>query len=305
MNKLIPLMQREWLQHRFAWAVMTLLPLALAVLLLVFGQVHIGNGELEHAGDAMPGMLAMAAIAGSTCVVFGIAWFAGLINISGLGRRDHADRSIEFWMSVPVSHARSFAAPLLVHLLIVPAAALLIGLLGGYVLSLVLVTRVAGVGAWLGLPWGDILPASVMVLLRLLAGLPLATLWLAPLVLLVVLLTAEFRRWGWVILGVGMGLGGSILKLVFGQPWLNEITSSLLRHAGRAMVNGGGGSFQMAGPEGSFSALQGLPAWALNDYAYALRDLASPLLLGGLLFAASCFALLVNWRRRGAGIAGG
>ena len=169
MNKLIPLMQREWLQHRFAWALMTLLPLALAVLLLVFGQVQIGNDEIEHAGDAMSVMLAMAAIAGSTCVVFGIAWFAGLINISGLGRRDHADRSIEFWMSVPVSHTQSFAAPLLVHLLIVPAVALLIGLFGGYALSLVLVTRVAGFGAWLGLPWGDILPASVMVLLRLLA----------------------------------------------------------------------------------------------------------------------------------------
>ena len=210
------------------------------------------------------------------------------------------------WMSVPVSHTQSFAAPLLVHLLIVPALALFIGLFGGYVLSLVLVTRVAGFAAWFSLPWGDVLPASLMVLLRLLAGLPLATLWLAPLLLLVVLLTAEFRRWGWVILGVGMGLGGYVLKLVFGQPWLNEITNSLFRHAGRAMVNGGGGGFQMSGgPDGSAYALQGLPAWALNDYGYALRDLASPLLLGGLLFAAACFALLVNWRQRGAGVAGG
>ena len=304
MNKLIPLMQREWLQHRFAWMLMTLLPLALAVLLLVFGQVQIGDEKLERASDALPVLLAMAAIAGSTCVVFGIAWFAGLINVSGLARRDHADRSIEFWLSVPVSHTQSFGAPLLVHLLIVPAAALLIGLLGGYLLALVLVTRVAGFGAWWSLPWGDILPASVMVLLRLLAGLPLATLWLAPLVLLVVLFTAEFRRWGWVILGVGLGLGGFLLKLVFGQQWLSQIMNDLFRHAGRALVNGGGGGFQMAGPEGSLTALQGLPAWAIHDYGYALRDLASPLLLGGLLFAAACFALLVNWRRRGAGIAG-
>jgi hypothetical protein len=29
-NKLIPLMQREWLQHRLAWALLMLIPLGLA-----------------------------------------------------------------------------------------------------------------------------------------------------------------------------------------------------------------------------------------------------------------------------------
>jgi hypothetical protein len=30
MKNLLPLMQREWLQHRFAWAMLVLVPLALA-----------------------------------------------------------------------------------------------------------------------------------------------------------------------------------------------------------------------------------------------------------------------------------
>ncbi len=34
MKNLIPLMQREWLQHRFAWALLMLVPFALAVMLL-------------------------------------------------------------------------------------------------------------------------------------------------------------------------------------------------------------------------------------------------------------------------------
>ena len=41
MKNLIPLMRREWLQHRFAWALLMLLPLALAVLPLEIGRAHV------------------------------------------------------------------------------------------------------------------------------------------------------------------------------------------------------------------------------------------------------------------------
>jgi ABC-2 type transport system permease protein len=50
--------------------------------------------------------------------------------------------------------------------------------------------------------------------------------------------------------------------------------------------------------------LRALAGWAIHDLGIAVRDLASPLLAGGLLFAAGCFALLVIWRQRGAGAAG-
>jgi len=46
-----------------------------------------------------------------------------------------------------------------------------------------------------------------------------------------------------------------------------------------------------------------VPTWAFEDIGRALRDLASPLFVGGLLAAAACFALLVLWRQRGAGVA--
>jgi ABC-2 type transport system permease protein len=38
----------------------------------------------------------------------------------GSPRRDHGDRSIEFWLSLPSGHGESLAAPMLVHLLLVP-----------------------------------------------------------------------------------------------------------------------------------------------------------------------------------------
>ena len=162
---------------------------------------------------------------------------------------------------------------------------------------------VSGIGAWFSLPWPELMVATFSMAARLVLGLPLATLWLLPLILLVVLMTAYFRRWGWVILAVGIGLGSQLLRRVFGQPLLSELMSHLFQHAGKAMVSAPGG-INAKGPGDAIEALRAVPGWALHDFGVALRDLASPLLLGGLLFAAGCFALLVLWRQRGAGGAG-
>lgn len=304
MKKFTMLMHREWLQQRFGWTMAALLPLALALLLAAFGQIRIEDDALARAGPALPALLAMASIAGSMVVVFLVLAITSLIIVGGLARRDHGDRSIEFWLSLPVSHSSSLAAPLLVHLVLVPAAALVVGLAGGYVLSLVLVGRFVGVSAWFALPWADIVPASLALLFRLLGGLPLAALWLAPLIMLIVLLTAWFRRWGWVILVAGVGLGSELLNRLLGQPLLAQTMGELLANAATAMIHGGDGSFTIKGPDEGFEALRALPGWLLRDFGQALRDLvSSPLLVGALLFAAACFALVVEWRRRGASAA--
>lgn len=303
MNKLLPLMQREWLQHRFGWALMTLVPLSIALLLLAFGQLAIGSDTVDKVGDRLPALLAMAAIAGSGAVIFLIAGCSSLIIVANTARRDHGDRSIEFWLSLPTTHSASLAAPLLVHLLLVPAAALLIGLVGGGLVSMVLVGRVVGIGAWFALPWAELLPAVAAIAARLLVGLPLALLWLSPLILLVVLLSAWFKRWAWVILGVGLGLGGQLLDRLFGQPLLSQVSLGLLRHAGKALVNASE-HLNMSGGDDPSQAFGALPGWAVRDLGFAFADLASPLLAGGLVFAAGCFALLVLWRQRGAGAAG-
>lgn len=305
MTRLFPLMQREWLQHRFGWAMLVLVPLALALPLLGFGRIQIESADFDAGDPALPVMLAAATIVATAAVLFIIATVSSWIIVSSLAHRDDGDRSFEFWLSLPAGHAESLAAPLLVHLLLVPAVALAIGLVAGHAMSLLIVGRVAGAGAWLSLPWGTLIAAALAAGLRVLAGLPLALLWLSPLILLVVLLTAWFRRWGWVILGVGIGLGSVLLKQLLGQPLLSEVLGALLRHARGAILfharlEGGG----MHRPGDAVDALRQVPMWALHDYGLALGDLLSPLLLGGLLFAAGCFALLIQWRERGAGAGG-
>lgn len=300
----IALLRREWMQHRFAWAVMAVLPALLACGLLAFGQIAIsGRDPAEPHAVA----LTMAALAGGMGLYLVMMWITSIIIVTGLARRDHADRSIEFWLSLPTGHGASLGVPLVVHLLLAPIAALFIGLLGGLVASALLVTRVEGFSAWLAVPWPAVALAILSVAVRLAFGLVLGTLWIAPLILATVLLTAWFRRWGLVILAVGLGLGSQVLRRLLGQPVVSELLETITTNAGLS-VAGASRTSMVFGMNGEGDAgqalLQGLataPHWALNDASAALQLAFSPVFAGGLLFAAACFAGLVQWRRSGAG----
>jgi len=137
MNNLLPLMRREWLQHRFAWALLLLVPLALAVLPLTFGDVQLDNEVGARTGPELALMVATISIVATTTILFLILWISSVFVAVGTPRRDHADRSIEFWLSLPTGHTVSLVAPMLVHLLLVPAAALAAGWLAGVLVSLV------------------------------------------------------------------------------------------------------------------------------------------------------------------------
>ena len=304
MKNLLPLMQREWLQHRFGWSLMFLIPLALGVALASFGQFNISPEKLERLGPTLPQLVASVTVVSTLSTMLLVGWVASVIIVSGLPRRDHGDRSVEFWLSLPSTHSESLAAPLVVHLLLVPAAAVLAGLAGGWLISLLAVGRISGLGAWFSLPLGPLFAGTASMALRFLAGLPLATLWLLPLMLTVMLMTALFRRWGWVILAVGFGLGSQLMERLFGQPMLSELIKNLFIGAGRSMVASPNG-FNV-GPEQNIAQTVGeMPAFFLHDFGLALKNLGSPLLLGGLVFSAGCFALLVLWRQRMGAASGG
>jgi ABC-2 type transport system permease protein len=303
MNNLIPLMRREWLQHRFVWAMLMLVPLGLAVLLLSFGQVDMGDAMAERPPADVAAVMGGMTIVITAAILFLLVWMTSVFVTSGLARRDHGDRSVEFWLSLPTGHAESYAAPLLVHLLLAPAVALLVGLAGGYAMSLLVVSRFIGFSEWLALPWGDVITATLAVTARVLAGLPLATLWLSPLIMLAVLANALFKRWGLPVLAVGLGLGGVVLKYVFGQPMLGQALGRLGSEAATALL----GASQQS-PTGdrpsAVEVLKALPGWTATDLGAAVSSAASPAMLGTLAVAAALFAALVYWRRQGAGMTG-
>jgi hypothetical protein len=189
---------------------------------------------------------------------------------------------------------------LLVHLVLVPAAALLAGLAGGYVLSLLLVTRFVGLGDWFALPWGSIAPATMAFTLRLAAGLPLAMMWLSPLILLAMLANALLRRWGVPVLAVALGVGSGVLQGVFGFHGLSETLLRLVRGAGLSLAGASGEGVSLDDEKSPDMVLSHLPGWALQDFGAALQNLADPVFVGGLAVSAALFAVLVAWRTRGA-----
>lgn len=304
MKNLLPLMLREWLQHRFAWALLVLVPVALSLVLLSVGTIQLDDEMAAMGPRDLSLMVAVVSMMITATVVLMLLGTTSLFIALGSPRRDHGDRSVEFWLSLPSGHAESLLAPMLVHLLLVPAAALVIGYAAALPISLMAVGRVTGVGEWFALPWLQILPGLGALLLRALAGLPLALLWLLPLVLAAMMANALFRRWGLPVLGVGLILLAQGLERLFGQPVLVDVLGALLLNAATSLAGAAGQALSVEKGSVPLESLSALPGWALGDLGAAYAKLAQPLMVGVLLVSAGLFAALVAWRRRGASVGG-
>jgi hypothetical protein len=289
------LMLREWLQHRLGWTLLAGIPLVLTLLMAIFGSIAIDEdgGAVE---DRMATVVTLIATAAGGGLLLMVMTLTSLLLMSNLARRDHGDRANEFWHSLPIPHLQALTAPLLVHLLLVPLAGLVLGLAGGWLISAVVVMRLEGLGAWLTQPWGAVLAAVGALTLRLAAGVPLAMLWLAPLLLLVVLAQAWLRRWGLVAVLAGGGVAATVLEQGFDQPLLRQFVVELLSGAGRSL------SFNIQGDVQSAQdfdfALSQAPAWALAEVVTVVQALASPWFAAGLALAVALFVALLDWRRR-------
>jgi ABC-2 type transport system permease protein len=301
------LLQREWMQHQRGWWVVMAVPVIVLLLVAIYGDVNItldADDDTSVIRTPSALLMAMGSLGGLAIGNLALSWFSSLVQASGLARRDLQDRSIEFWLSLPVGNAQSMGATLLTHLLLAPWLALLVGAAGGFVVSLVVVMKAWGIGAWLTLPWGGLALGLVAVLLRLAAGLVLATLWVAPLVLVVMAASAWLKRWGLPVVAAVIGVSGVVLDKFFDWPivWdtLQIIGRSVLRSFFGNDRDGGPQLRHVADAEGATQILQALPSWAMEDLGGALQALLSPVFAIGLVVAGVAFMLLVLRRSRGA-----
>jgi hypothetical protein len=304
MNRFKTLLLREWMQHQRGWWVLMGLPTALLLLAALFGEIHFEVGD--KLPGSMPGPVVWAAgsIAILAILTMSLAWTASMIQSPGLARRDVQDRSIEFWLSLPTSHSQSVGAMLLMHLLLVPWMALLAGLAGGLLVSVVLVVRLFGPGDWFTLPWGSIAAAMIFLTLRVMLGLLLASLWLSPLTLGVMAASAWLKRWGLPVVVGSIGIGGVVLDRLYGSRIVWDVLDTLSRNASRAFIatDRGPKSAGLAVERGEQldSVLALAPSWLLHDLGQALLMLATPSFLATLAAGAAAFYLLVLRRQRGA-----
>lgn len=300
MNNLLPLMLREWLQHRFAWAMLVLVPLAVSLLLLSLGTIQLDDDMRAQMPRDLSVVLTLLTFVISTAAVLLLLGVTSLFIALNSPRRDHGDRSVEFWLSLPSGHAESLLAPILVHLLLVPAAALVVGSLVAIPVSMVTVGRVVGLGEWFALPWREILPALAALLLRAVAGVPMALLWLLPLVLAAMLSNAYFKRWGLPLLCIALILLSQGLERVFGEPVFANTLGAMLQMSAHSLLGAAGDDLATGPNVLPQETLKALPGWALRDFGAAFANLGRPLLAGVLVASAALFAALWAWRRRGA-----
>jgi ABC-2 type transport system permease protein len=301
------LVQREWMQHRLGWWLVMAVPLILVLLGAIYSDVNITlDSDEDTTVIRTPSavLLAMGSLGGLALCNLALSWFSSLVQAPGLARRDLQDRSIEFWLSLPVGHAPSIGATLMTHLLLAPWLALLVGAAGGLAVSLVVVAKAWGVAAWFTLPWGALLAGLAATLLRLALGVVLATLWVAPLLLVAMAASAWLKRWGLPLVGSVIGAVGLVLDQFFDWPvvwvWLQTIGRSAMRSFIGADQDGPPHLRSVADADGALQILQALPRWAVEDLGQALMAMGSMTFAVGLGISAVAFMLLVVRRARGA-----
>jgi hypothetical protein len=292
-NKFSTLLLREWMQHKRGWIATILLPPALFLVILPFGQMHFdGGAPTDH-----PLLAGLAAVMMTSWVLFFISAISVALQLTSLARRDVQDRSIEFWLSLPASHVQSLSATLLAHTLLVPLVALVAGFGLGFVVAPAMALKVAGPSGLTLIPWGQVAALGLPLLLRWVFGVLLAALWVAPLVMIVMATSAWLKRWSIPALVGALIFSIGILPKAYGITALRNWLVVQVHGAVDALT---------FNPESVKPLLEPLAqghdvavgTWVLQDALQEVQHLASPNLLIGLALAAAGFALLVLRRSR-------
>jgi ABC-2 type transport system permease protein len=287
------LLQREWMQHHRGWlAVMFVPPLLVLAVFLFTGKGHIQ----PH----MPLALMVGTIVATTALVFFVTWIVTFIQASGLARRDHQDRSIEFWLSLPVSHTTSVGATVLMHALLVPLMALGAGYLCSLVVGLLGVTLTSGITGLAGVPWTSTLLGSLATILRVAFGTLLGALWVLPLLLMAMASSAWLKRWGVPVLAATLLAGHVALSQIYGITVIGFTITELFNNAMLSLIHGAPPGFNPKNAEELFiNGWPVTPHWLVGDAMASVGELASPLFIFALITSAVCFGLLVLRRSRG------
>lgn len=278
------LMLREWMQYRAGWLWLTLGGAALTFAL-----------ELQRPWTAQPNSLVLMSTSGAITLTAMIFWLAVPVQALGLARRDENDRSVEFWMTLPVGHWASVGAMLLMHLFLMPLAALGSAYLCGTGIGPILVLAKHGPAALLDVAWLQASAANAALFARMVVSLLLGILWLMPLVLVAMVASAWLKRWGLPLLAAALAvapvLGGG----------LREQTSPVMKFLGRLLMQ----SQSRISDAGLIEAGSGdLATWWITPQQVAWETWRGlerqPWSVLGLclVVSAACYALLVAHRGR-------
>lgn len=283
------LMLREWMQNRWTWAVVVLLLPVLVLVTLPFGSVEMGSSVPPAkmiAGIAIAlGMLSSALL----------AWATVLFMATNLARRDVQDRSIEFWLSLPSTHSEHLGAQYLMHALVFPVAALLVGMGAGLVIAPLVLFKWMGMEAVTGAEWGAVLTWIGAMLLPALVALVLAALWLSPVVLGLMALSAWVKRLALPVLVV---LATFLGNLPATRVAFRAAMGDYGQRVGQ-LVEGVVALFASMGPAMMRKEMEVAPTQLPDFFQAAFANLASPAFAVSMTIALVSAYFLMKRRARG------
>jgi hypothetical protein len=284
------LMLREWMQHKRGWLLTLILPPALVLALLPFGEAHgLPTDQPLAAG--------VIVVMGATMALLVIAGLSAAFQLPGLARRDVQDRSIEFWLSLPAGNSESLMATLLAHVMLVPLAAVVFGFGVGYVITAGVALKMAGFAGLAAVPWGQVTVLVLPAMLRVAFGVVLALVWLAPLVLMVMATAAWLKRWAVAAIAAATVITTAILPKLYGFVLIRDWLNLQMTGAWHALL---ANPKELASNPAQMAAVDSTEAWhwAVGDAVHELQALLSWQVASGLAVAALCFYLLVLRRQR-------
>ncbi|CAM4180299.1 hypothetical protein [Roseateles saccharophilus] len=287
MNNHIPtLLLREWMQHKRGWLIAAFAPPLLFLAVLPFSHMDgRPDGTLE--------LIALAILVICSCAIYGIALLVALFQLPGLARRDAQDRSIEFWLSLPGRPSESVASTVLAHAWLAPVGGAVVGAAFGLPIALLMLGRMFGWADTMALHWGEVVVAALPLLLRGLVGTVLLTLWLLPLIFVLMAASAWLKRLGVPVALVGGGVAVAVMHKVYGIDWPLVALLDLNEHINHSLLYDG---------HGLVSALRSgldIGGYMLQDLGRSAAELMSLSFVGWMAVAAAGFALVVAKRARG------
>lgn len=280
------LLLREWMQHKRGWLIAALAPPLLFLAMLPFGQVEGLPSEGRE-------LLALAIFLITTAALFVISLVVGLFQLPGLARRDVQDRSIEFWLSLPGKSTESVASTVLAHAWLAPLGAACIGMLFGLPVAMAVLARQDGFGAIAEVNWSAVLAAGLPVLVRGVAGSALLTLWLAPLIFVLMAASAWLKRLGVPLVMISSTIVTLVLYEFYKLRWPVDQLTSWNEQMNRALI------YSDSGLKRALAMDTNLWGWAATDFGQALAELRTLQFAGWMAIAAAGFVLVVMKRERG------
>lgn len=280
------LLLREWMQHKLGWLIAAFAPPILFLGMLPFGH-------MDGSPSIPPELIALIVLVASGCIVYAICLLVALFQLPGLARRDAQDRSIEFWLSLPGRPSESIVSTVLAHAWLAPVGGAIIGTLFGLPIALTGLGIKFGWDSAFGLNWGEVLAAATPLLLRGMVGTVLLTLWLLPVIMVLMAASAWLKRLGVPLVLVGGGVATAVMHNVYGIDWPLNALMDLNQHINHSLVYDGHALMRTLQSEDSLGAAM------VADLGRSLAELASLSFVGWMAVAAAGFALVVVKRSRG------